>query len=128
MPLPEQPEVSVGYEHLLQMEQLNGPGYELHPEGASRPYEVRELLDGVRRDQAGHAGKERTNVTNITVNIGNDVQFHGDFAVGKKIQDSFNKAQGSSSSDELKTLLGELAGEVAKSRGAAPQRRRHGFG
>ena len=113
VPLPRQPEVSVSYEHLLHMELLNGPGYELHPEGANRPYTVHELLDGVRRDRPGDAEKE-TSVTNITVNIGNGVQFHGDFAVGKKIQDSFNKAQASSSNDELKALLGQLAGEVAK--------------
>ena len=48
IPLLEQPDLSVGYEHLLNMEKLYGPDYTLHPEGAGRPYIVRELLEGVR--------------------------------------------------------------------------------
>ena len=50
----------------------------------------------------------------IEVKIGDNVTFNGDFAVGKKIQDSFNKVQASSSDQDIKTLLGDLAGAVAK--------------
>ena len=50
VPLPDQPEVSESYEHLLEMEKKYGPEYELHPKGAKRAYQVRELLEGVRRD------------------------------------------------------------------------------
>ena len=115
VPLPDNPDVSVAYDHLLDLESDSeaGPDYRFRPEGAKRFYTVSELLEGVRQDRSGHAGKETTNVTNI-INIGEGVQFHGDFAVGQKIQDSFNKAQASSSSDDIKTLLTDLAGEVAK--------------
>ena len=56
----------------------------------------------------------------IEVKIGDNVTFNGDFAVGKKIQDSFNKAQASSNQD-IKTLLAELACEVAKVAEQLPQ-------
>ena len=114
VPLPDQPGISVSYEHLLRMEELKGPGYELHPEGAARDYTVQELLAGVRRDRPSHGEKEPTTVTKIEIKIGDNVTFNGDFAVGKKIQDSFNKSQASSSSEEVKGLLGQLAEEVAK--------------
>ena len=116
VPLPDDPDVSAGYDHLLELENdpEAGPNPRFRPEGAKRFYTVAELLEGVREDRPGNVPKETSNVTNIVVNIGNGVQFHGDFAVGKKIQDSFNKSQASSSSDEIKALLGKLAGEVAK--------------
>ena len=114
VPLPDNPDVSVAYDHLLALENdpEAGSNYRFRPEGAERFYTVSELLEGVR--QPGPDKKETTNVTNITVIIGNGVEFHGDFAVGKKIQDSFNKSQASSSSEEVKGLLGQLAEEVAK--------------
>ena len=62
VPLPDQPEVSVSYEHLLDMEKKYGPGYELHPEGAKRTYTVRELLEGVRPDGQSHRKAEKTTV------------------------------------------------------------------
>ena len=114
VPLPDQPKVSVGYEHLLDMEEKYGPEYELHPEGAERSYAVRELLEGVRRDGQSQVKEERTPVSKIEVNIGDNATFSGDFAVGEKIQNSFNKAGGAGSPEELKTLLQELAEQVAK--------------
>ena len=50
VPLPDQPEVSVSYQHLLNFEERNGLDYEYYPEEAERSYTVRELLQGVRRD------------------------------------------------------------------------------
>ena len=114
VPLPDQPELSVGYQHLLNLEERHRLDHTFDPEDADRSYTVRELLEGVRRDRPSHGDKEPTSVTHITVNIGDNVEFHGDFAVGKKIQDSFNKAQASSSTDEIKGLLTQLAEEVAK--------------
>jgi nucleoside phosphorylase len=52
VPLPEQPEVDVGYDHLVQLEQEDGLDYTWRPEGADRKYSVRELLEGVRDDAA----------------------------------------------------------------------------
>jgi len=40
--------------------------------------------------------------------------FSGDFAVGEKIQNSFNKAGGAASPEETKALLQQLAEQVAK--------------
>ena len=51
---------------------------------------------------------------NITINIGDNAQFSGDFAVGEKILNSFNKVQSSPAREELKELLKQLAEEVAK--------------
>ena len=53
VPLPDQPERDVSYDHLLTLEANKkfGPGYEYLPEGADRTYTVAELLDGVRHEQ-----------------------------------------------------------------------------
>ena len=114
VPLPDQPELSVGYQHLLNLEERHGLDHTFDPEEADRSYTVRELLEGVRRDRPRHGDKEPTTVTKIEVKIGDNVTFNGDFAVGKKIANSFNKAQTSSSTDEIKGLLTQLAEEVAK--------------
>ena len=67
------------------------------------------MLEGVRLD----SGRQETV---IKINIGGHSTFHGDFtvALAKKIEGSFNKAQASQSSDDIKTLLGQLATEVAE--------------
>jgi GTPase SAR1 family protein len=48
VPLPEQPEVDVGYQHLLTLEGEEGIEHAFRPDGADRKYSVRELLEGVR--------------------------------------------------------------------------------
>jgi hypothetical protein len=53
VPLPQQPDVVVGYQYLLELEQESGSGYTWRPEGATRKYAVQELLDGVRLDAGG---------------------------------------------------------------------------
>ena len=50
VPLPDHPEVSVSYQHLLNLEERHGLDHEFDPEEAGRSYTVRELLEGVRRD------------------------------------------------------------------------------
>jgi hypothetical protein len=52
VPLPDRPEVHVRYEHLLMLEQREGSDHSFIPDGADRLYTIRELLDGVRRDEA----------------------------------------------------------------------------
>jgi hypothetical protein len=52
VPLPDRPEVHVSYKHLLMLEQRMGPDHSFFPDGADRPYLVRKLLEGVRRDAA----------------------------------------------------------------------------
>ena len=54
VPLTDQPELHVSYEHLLTLEARRGLNYEFDPEGADRSYTVRELLEGVRRDTSRH--------------------------------------------------------------------------
>jgi internalin A len=48
VPLPQQPEVDVGYQHLVTLEQRKGLDHMFLPENADREYSVRELLEGVR--------------------------------------------------------------------------------
>ena len=73
VPLPEQPELDVSYDHLLTLESSYGPGYEYPVEGANRAYPVRELLDGVRheqirnRDQRDERRGDQTQRSGITV-------------------------------------------------------------
>lgn len=50
VPLPEQPEIDVEYEHLLIVESEDGPDWSFRPPGAARKYTVRELLEGVREE------------------------------------------------------------------------------
>ena len=50
VPLPDNPEKDVSYEHLLTLEDKKGREYQYFPDGATREYLVSELLDGVRRD------------------------------------------------------------------------------
>jgi internalin A len=52
VPLPEQPEVGIGYDHLVKLEHDEGLDYKFLPEDANRKYSVRELLEGVRDDGA----------------------------------------------------------------------------
>ena len=51
VPLPDQPEHDVSYDHLLTRERQHGSSYIIDPEGADRTYTVAELLDGVRHEQ-----------------------------------------------------------------------------
>lgn len=48
VPLPDDAEVTVGYEHLLMLEREEGSAHAFRPERAKRKYTVGELLDGVR--------------------------------------------------------------------------------
>ena len=52
VPLPDDPNVSVAYDHLLELESdpEAGPDYRFRPEGAKRFYTVTELLEGVRQE------------------------------------------------------------------------------
>ncbi len=52
VPLPDDPDVSVAYDHLLDLESDSeaGPDYRFRPEGAKRFYTVTELLEGVRQE------------------------------------------------------------------------------
>ncbi|MCP5119073.1 MAG: GTP-binding protein, partial [bacterium] len=109
VPLPDQPKVSVSYDHLLTLEKRHGPDHKFDPEDASGSYSVGELLEGVRRESSGR-GKEDA-VRKIEVHINT---IHGDVAIGEKIQNSLNKVQAANSSDDLKGLLEQLAQEVAK--------------
>jgi len=124
IPLPDHPEIVMDYHELIGLEVM---GEQYVAVGKLRKrYNVRDLLNGVVSeaerlddlpdDVAGKTKKpyhERGNVSNFTVNIGNNAQFSGDFAVGEKIRDSFNKVQYSTVREELRELLKQLAEEVA---------------
>ncbi|MBK7538696.1 MAG: hypothetical protein IPI49_25680 [Myxococcales bacterium] len=58
VPLPDQPDVDVGYEHLAMLEREEGLEYTYRPENALRKYSVRELLEGVR-DDGSHRHRRR---------------------------------------------------------------------
>ena len=111
VPLPDQPELSVGYQHLLNLEERHGPDYGFDPEEAERSYTVRELLEGVRRDAQSHLKEGRTPVSKIEINIGDNATV-GDLAVGEKIK--LTKTAGTDSADGIKALLQQLAEQLAK--------------
>ncbi|NBC32680.1 MAG: GTP-binding protein, partial [Alphaproteobacteria bacterium] len=48
VPLPDQPETDVSFEHLQKLEEKYGTDHAYLPEGAQREHTVRELLEGVR--------------------------------------------------------------------------------
>lgn len=50
VPLSDQPEIDVGYDHLLKLEARYTLDYKFDPEDADRAYSVGELLEGVRRE------------------------------------------------------------------------------
>ena len=52
VPLPDNPDASVAYDHLIELESdpEAGPDYRFRPEGAKRFYTVSELLEGVRQE------------------------------------------------------------------------------
>jgi pimeloyl-ACP methyl ester carboxylesterase len=58
VPLPDDPEVDVGYNHLLELEETEGRDYEYRPEKAKRKYQVKELLEGVRHEARQQPGRE----------------------------------------------------------------------
>ena len=69
VPLPDNPAVTVGYRHLLRLETMKE--LSLVPEGADRPYNVTELLDGIkppeeRRKDAEKMLGERNIILSIT--------------------------------------------------------------
>jgi small GTP-binding protein len=63
VPLPDQPDVDVGYDHLATLEQDEGLEHAFRPEGALRKYTVRELLEGVRHDEARRRRHGRDDAT-----------------------------------------------------------------
>lgn len=53
VPLPDEPEIDVSYDHLRTLEEEEGTDHAYRPEGAARKYTVRELLEGVRPTHDG---------------------------------------------------------------------------
>ena len=114
VPLPDQHEVSESYEHLLKLEELAGADHNYLPTDANRMYTVRELLEGVRQDSRTLELQEGIHMSKIEVKIGDGATFHGDFAIGERIKNSFNKAQTATAHDDIKSVLQQLSQEVAK--------------
>ena len=67
VPLPDHPEVSVSYQHLLNLEERHRLDHAFDPEEAGRSYTVRELLEGVRREKQSHLKEGRNPVSNIEI-------------------------------------------------------------
>ncbi len=57
--LPDRPDLDISYEYLLKLEARYGLDHSFDPEAADRSYTVRELLEGVRRDESGQEGDHR---------------------------------------------------------------------
>ncbi|MEO1089945.1 MAG: COR domain-containing protein, partial [Pseudomonadota bacterium] len=51
VPLPDEPDLDVGYDHLRRLEDRYGGDHAFDPEGAERSYTVAELLNGVRHER-----------------------------------------------------------------------------
>ena len=60
VPLPGQPELEESYEHLLFLEEEEGPDHRYYPTDSGHAYRVSELLEGVRRDrEPGQRARKR---------------------------------------------------------------------
>ncbi len=53
VPLPDNPDITVGYEHLLNLENLREETYV--PEGAAKKYSVKDLLEGIETERTGQS-------------------------------------------------------------------------
>ena len=58
--LPDKPDVTVLYQHLLDLERDESPAYQFRPENADRKYSVRELLDGI--EEPGARSERKVNL------------------------------------------------------------------
>jgi Leucine-rich repeat (LRR) protein/GTPase SAR1 family protein len=72
VPLPDNPEVTVSYKHLLDLEKDGETHY--RPEGARKSYSVRELLDGVTTFTERERDREQAEIHN---------HFHGGASVNQ---------------------------------------------
>ncbi len=73
VPLTDQPELDVSYDHLLKLEQRYGLNYSFDPENADRSYTVGELLEGVRRDGSSRT-REPDQRKGYQINAGDHAQ------------------------------------------------------
>jgi internalin A len=69
VPLPDNPKEQVRYEHLLMLEREKGPDYAFFPEGATREYQVSELLDDVRRGASARQQVMEVNIMGDQYNV-----------------------------------------------------------
>ena len=56
VPMPDAPEIEEGYTHLLSLEKLQGPDYQLYPRNSLQCYRVGDLLEGVGWREFGIEG------------------------------------------------------------------------
>lgn len=72
VPLPDQPDVDVGFEYLRTLEEDEGPDHRFRPEGSRRKYSVAELLHGVRSDRIPSPAPTEPELapgSDITINV-----------------------------------------------------------
>ncbi len=88
VPLPDHPEIVVGYRHLLDMEEMKKVDFV--PEGLKESVPVKELLDGVESEEER---RKRRVVSGAGITAGRDViigDVGGQIAVGKDIAQQEN--------------------------------------
>jgi hypothetical protein len=100
------------------------PTFENAPFSLQNIMDFRIKVDDLERFKIYHADiictnienikTEVTHMTDISVTLGDGITIYGDLVVANKIKDSFNKADTSNTSDELKGLLKNLATTVGK--------------
>jgi hypothetical protein len=137
VPLPDHPELDVLYSHLIELEEEEGSDFAYRPEGATRKYQVSELLDGVRLEnvaqgtgdtfitvqgdylERGRKGDDMSKTFkttlgdtkgNVTLSVGENINQ----VTAEKIEGSFNRVDSASDvSDDIKATLQELVQQVA---------------
>lgn len=135
IPLPDNSDVTVEYRELLGLERMKKSHITIGKLG--KEYPVKQLLDGIEKKEErmktyantpesssihifgsevtiGNSKKEIEKMSKISVQLGDNAIIHGDFVVANKIKDSFNKADSSNVSDNLKDILKNLAVEIGK--------------
>ena len=133
IPLPDKDDMFIEYDELVGYEIM---GIEEYTVGKIRKsYNVFKLLNGIEKamDRIVKYNREMTgkaityNANRIIIDqsrrednlskniyIGDGATFHGNFMVGNKIKESFNKSDSANVNDNLKDLLKQLTMDVAK--------------
>lgn len=114
VPLTDEPDLAVSYEHLRTLEERYGLEHRFDPDGAARVYSVRELLEGVRLER--WSKEEVAHLTERLLQEAETVKAHGAPKQGTTLKTTLvSKPTGSAiikAVGQIVTLLAAIAGFI----------------